>query len=342
MSEQNKDAERAEFEAYMLGREHPVFGWIDGHWFGRGDDPATYANDYVQGCWVMWQARSLPVGVPDEVLVELLHTAKKHLELHAQEASHPGQYKLINRIDAALNATPAAPTVKAEQADDTVEFGFDDRSVRVSQEAYAIFLDRESALRQAIQSLQDQLQEMQAQAPSLPAAGSAVEEVEQARFIEWATREYQVEPDEDLNLKHNDVIENRKGWMARAALSAQQSAPAYGSYTTRPAESVAGIALRQLGDESRWVEIRDLNAHAFPGIGPHDYYPVGTVLRMPAEQQSAPERVGVPVDLEFVRFLLGETEIEGVAFGEKHPDAPGQFWWRTHLRALLSHGRGEA
>lgn len=59
-------------------------------------------------------------------------------------------------------------------------------------------------------------------------------------------------------------------------------APAYRSYSTTPGEAVAGIALRQLKDESRWVEIRDLNAHAFPDIGPHDYYPVGTVLRIPA------------------------------------------------------------
>ncbi|XAI95230.1 hypothetical protein [Leptolyngbya phage Lbo-JY16] len=66
MIEKSKDDGRSVFEAYMLGREHPVFGWIDGHWFGRGDDPATYANDYVQGCWVMWQTRaSLPVGVSD-------------------------------------------------------------------------------------------------------------------------------------------------------------------------------------------------------------------------------------------------------------------------------------
>ncbi|WP_395504771.1 hypothetical protein [Ectopseudomonas hydrolytica] len=66
MSEQKKMDDRAAFEAYMLGREHPTFGWISSHWFGRGDDPATYENEYVQGCWVMWQARaSLPVGVPD-------------------------------------------------------------------------------------------------------------------------------------------------------------------------------------------------------------------------------------------------------------------------------------
>lgn len=55
----------------------------------------------------------------------------------------------------------------------------------------------------------------------------------------------------------------------------------YSSYSTSPGESVAGIALRQLGDKSRWLEIRDLNAQAFPDMGPNDYYPVGTKLVMP-------------------------------------------------------------
>lgn len=57
---QNKPApaqdERVAFEKYMLDREHPVIGWIWTDWFKRGDDPETYANDYVQGAWVMWQA----------------------------------------------------------------------------------------------------------------------------------------------------------------------------------------------------------------------------------------------------------------------------------------------
>ena len=67
---------------------------------------------------------------------------------------------------------------------------------------------------------------------------------------------------------------------ARLAAPAVQAVQ-YSSYSTSPGESVAGIALRQLGDESRWIEIRDLNAHAFPDVGPHDYYPAGTKLVMP-------------------------------------------------------------
>ena len=67
---------------------------------------------------------------------------------------------------------------------------------------------------------------------------------------------------------------------ARLAAPAVQAVQ-YSSYSTSPGESVAGIALRQLGEESRWIEIRDLNAHAFPDVGPHDYYPAGTKLVMP-------------------------------------------------------------
>ena len=48
---------------------------------------------------------------------------------------------------------------------------------------------------------------------------------EQSAFLSWAEREYQTGPDEDLNLKHVDVIQNRKGWMARAALATQPAVP---------------------------------------------------------------------------------------------------------------------
>ncbi|MGU2448164.1 LysM peptidoglycan-binding domain-containing protein [Pseudomonas aeruginosa] len=74
------------------------------------------------------------------------------------------------------------------------------------------------------------------------------------------------------------------------AAQAQHSVPAYVSYTTRPAESLAGIALRQLKDESRWVEIRDINAHTFPDMQSHSYYPAGTVIKLPA---AAPGKEGL-------------------------------------------------
>ncbi|MFU4579763.1 LysM peptidoglycan-binding domain-containing protein [Pseudomonas aeruginosa] len=77
--------------------------------------------------------------------------------------------------------------------------------------------------------------------------------------------------------------------LAAAPAQAQHSVPAYVSYTTRPAESLAGIALRQLKDESRWVEIRDINAHAFPDMQSHSYYPAGTVIKLPSPSNPIPQ-----------------------------------------------------
>lgn len=34
-------------------------------------------------------------------------------------------------------------------------------------------------------------------------------------------------------------------------------------------------------------------------------------------------------------FLLGEGELDGVSFGERHPTERGAFWWRKHLRAAV-------
>lgn len=53
------------------------------------------------------------------------------------------------------------------------------------------------------------------------------------------------------------------------------------TYKTQPGDSVAGIALRQLKDESRWKEIADLNSERHPDMLPPDYYPVGTTLILP-------------------------------------------------------------
>jgi hypothetical protein len=50
---------------------------------------------------------------------------------------------------------------KAEPVAAEVSFGFDDRSVKVSQEAYSIFLARESALQSTIAQLQARLQELE-------------------------------------------------------------------------------------------------------------------------------------------------------------------------------------
>ncbi|HHK5176665.1 TPA: LysM peptidoglycan-binding domain-containing protein [Pseudomonas aeruginosa] len=87
-----------------------------------------------------------------------------------------------------------------------------------------------------------------------------------------------------------EISQHGEDLLEAPVAQAQHSVPAYVSYTTRPAESLAGIALRQLKDESRWVEIRDINAYAFPDMQSHSYYPAGTVIKLPA---AAPGKEGV-------------------------------------------------
>jgi len=88
--------------------------------------------------------------------------------------------------------------------------------------------------------------------------------------------------------------------------------PKYGTYTTNPGESLMGIANRDLRSSDRWTEIRDLNAQAFPDMGPHDYYPVGTVLRMPAapiaQTVLANQVSGGARNLRYEGLFEGETE----------------------------------
>ncbi|WP_236169861.1 hypothetical protein [Pseudomonas atacamensis] len=62
------------------------------------------------------------------------------------------------RFGAGKAPTPVPATLPASQlADSGVDFGIDGRSVRVSQEAYSIFLAREAAGREKIEALQQRL-----------------------------------------------------------------------------------------------------------------------------------------------------------------------------------------
>jgi hypothetical protein len=79
-----------------------------------------------------------------------------------------------------------------------------------------------------------------------------------------------------------DALDRLKSLLAAPEAPRQESAAHYKMYTTQPAESLAGMAARQLDDSARWIEIRDANALEFPDMAPHDYYPVGSVIRIPA------------------------------------------------------------
>jgi len=60
-------------------------------------------------------------------------------------------------------------------------------------------------------------------------------------------------------------------------------------YVTKAGESLAGIAMRELGDERRWRAIRALNRSLIgrEHITANDYFPVGTKIKLPSKQESA-------------------------------------------------------
>ena len=60
---------RDQFESWVLGREHPTYGWLDKHWLTRGDNPDTYATEYVQGLWVASQALCAEQPAPVAVVM---------------------------------------------------------------------------------------------------------------------------------------------------------------------------------------------------------------------------------------------------------------------------------
>jgi hypothetical protein len=60
-----------------------------------------------------------------------------------------------------------------------------------------------------------------------------------------------------------------------------ENSDAFTQYKTNPAESLAGIAIRQLKNEDLWIEIARLNSLKFPDMHSSNYYPVGTILILP-------------------------------------------------------------
>lgn len=81
------------------------------------------------------------------------------------------------------------------------------------------------------------------------------------------------------------------------------------TYTTQAGESVAGIALRQCGNEAEWRGILECNPK-FEDLLPNDYFPVGTVLMLPANAAPVAPAASAPnatIDLQQVAAL--ETAI---------------------------------
>jgi len=53
-------------------------------------------------------------------------------------------------------------------------------------------------------------------------------------------------------------------------------------------------------------------------------------------------QVAAPKDdlQQVIAFLMGDAELEGVSFGERHPTKAGAFWWRLNLRAAMHKAAG--
>lgn len=86
---------REQFEAWVLGRAHPVYGWLDKNWLLRGDNPQNYADPYVQGLWVASQSlcpeQPAPVAKKyDDTLLPFLALMRKELHANAGKGDRPG------------------------------------------------------------------------------------------------------------------------------------------------------------------------------------------------------------------------------------------------------------
>ena len=66
-------------------------------------------------------------------------------------------------------------------------------------------------------------------------------------------------------------------------------------------------------------------------------------LKLVAGPVAAPTgQVAAPKDdlQQVIAFLMGDAELEGVSFGERHPTKAGAFWWRLNLRAAMHKAAG--
>jgi hypothetical protein len=80
------------------------------------------------------------------------------------------------------------------------------------------------------------------------------------------------------------------------------------TYTTKPAESVMGIALRQCGNEDAWRQILAWNPR-FESLASCDYFPVGTVLVMPPREHAADaQQVGTDGSAERYAWIVGKAQ----------------------------------
>ncbi|VVE29121.1 hypothetical protein PEP31012_03573 [Pandoraea eparura] len=114
------------------------------------------------------------------------------------------------------------------------------------------------------------------------------------------------------------------------------------TYTTKPAESVMGIALRQCGNEDAWRQILAWNPR-FEFLASSDYFPVGTVLVMPPHVRAAePPKMGGDEQEAYRADMIaaGAKDLGNGTWELDGGDFLFQLW--RHARAALSADGGEA
>ncbi|TRO24874.1 hypothetical protein EQ826_15560 [Ectopseudomonas mendocina] len=287
MSEENKDAERAAFEAWRLEKFCAGVERLK----KCSNAPDVYYYSAEQEAWKVWKARaSLPVSVPDGwKLVPIkpdIEMVEAGYEAVLGQPDRGGHARVIEQYDAML---AAAPTVKAEQVD-VCDTCHGQGEVYSGHDQHFHYFDF-----QPPEPIMDVCPECGGEeAPSLPAAGSAVEGVE-VRGLQWLdTGHYRKNPPQFGYNPHdwNPLMTVAQHERIVAALSAQQSAQPefYCKHSYKVAKQAAWDA-RDLThckcDHNEYCE------HCWPD----DFKEGGKWYNGFEAQQSAPERVSVPRDL---------------------------------------------
>jgi hypothetical protein len=121
-------------------------------------------------------------------------------------------------------------------------------------------------------------------------------------------------------------------------------------YTTlpQPAQEPVGEALKMALEalEQTLETLDDENAKPGGAIADTIWYDLHITLfdylasEITAIKQTLAQPAQEPVawsdeHLQFLNFLYGAGEFDGVWFDQKHPKEKGEFWWRKHLRRLF-------
>lgn len=140
--------------------------------------------------------KRLAVEVKSEAQLADAHALLKEVLIKTDRWILPDLYERIRLSLKAASAEPSAPKCKTCRDQGEV-------FVRKGDVHYGMQTEPEPVM---------------AACPDCAEPSAPVEIDEQAEFMAWANKEYEVGADEELNLKNPSVRDNKIGWLARAAL----------------------------------------------------------------------------------------------------------------------------